>query len=58
MTGNVVYAVFEKCKTKKNNVETRIVCMGLTREQAQEMRQLLSGGGSGNEYFIGAIKLG
>ena len=58
MKGNIVYAVFEKHKTKSNDFDTRIVCMGITREQAREMCQLLSGGGSGNEYFIGAIKLG
>ena len=57
MKGSIVYAVFEKSK-KKNIENTRIICLGISREEAQEMCKLLSGGGSGNEYFIGAVKLG
>lgn len=59
MKGNVVYAVFEKAGRKRSDgVTTRIVCFGISKTEAKEMCELLSGGRSGNEYFIGAVKLG
>lgn len=59
MKGNVVYAVFEKAGRKRSDgVTTRIVCLGISKTEAKEMSDLLSKGGSGNEYFIGTIKLG